>query len=88
MKGYKVTDGQRSKIIGIACKSLQELETKARQKLQFHGRAVISLDDGTLVQDEEYFKCLPAQTVFILYKPHEPVLTCTISFFPQLSSLI
>lgn len=80
MKGYKVTDSGRLKTIGIACKSLEELEYKARQKLGFRGKAVIGLEDGTLVQDEEYFNCLPAQTVFILYKPNETVLTRMIPF--------
>lgn len=34
VKGYKVTNGSRKRLIGIACSSLEELKIKGCQKLE------------------------------------------------------
>lgn len=34
MKGYKVADAKRTKMYGIACRSLKELTEKARKKFE------------------------------------------------------
>ncbi|XP_034243571.1 DNA fragmentation factor subunit beta-like isoform X3 [Thrips palmi] len=67
MNGYKVTDGSRSRICGIACKTLQQLKEKGCSKLKLDSSSiVVRLQDGTIVDDNDYFKTLAPQTIFIL----------------------
>lgn len=75
MKGYKVTNGQRSKLVGIACNSLAELRRKSCQKLGIPEDSVITLEDGTVVDDDDYFRLLPNQTVLVFYKKKEKIKT-------------
>lgn len=67
MNGYKVTDGSRSRICGIACKSFEQLKEKGCSKLKLDPSSiVVRLQDGTIVDDNNYFKTLAPQTIFIL----------------------
>ncbi|KAK9303431.1 hypothetical protein QLX08_004912 [Tetragonisca angustula] len=78
LKGYKVTDVNRMRKIGVACRSLHELKQKACAKLNITndpGEVNIYLLDGSLIDEEEYFSTLKPQTTLILQKPGEKVLT-------------
>lgn len=78
-KGYKVTDVKREKKIGVAAESLHELIEKSHKKLEFNvscGECNLYVaEDGTLVDNDEYLATLPPQTVFILLKGSEKMIT-------------
>lgn len=77
LKGYKVTDVNRTRKIGIACRNFQDLKQKACSKLNVTNNPTevnIFLLDGSLI-DEEYFHTLEPQTTLILQKPGEKVLS-------------
>ncbi|XP_012221685.1 DNA fragmentation factor subunit beta isoform X2 [Linepithema humile] len=77
LKGYKVTDVNRTRKIGIACRNFQDLKQKACSKLNVtHDPTEVNvfLLDGSLI-DEEYFRTLEPQTTLILQKPGEKVLS-------------
>ncbi|XP_076232599.1 DNA fragmentation factor-related protein 4 [Calliopsis andreniformis] len=77
LKGYKVTDVNRTRKFGVACRSLQELKRKACAKLSVTNDLAevnVFLLDGSLV-DEEYFHTLESQTTLILQRPGEKVLS-------------
>uniref|UniRef100_A0A336MRH6 CSON000246 protein n=1 Tax=Culicoides sonorensis TaxID=179676 RepID=A0A336MRH6_CULSO len=63
--GYKVTNQERSRKIGIAANSLEMLKAKAEAKFDLKNTAIYLASDGTEV-DEDYFNTLPEQTVFIV----------------------
>jgi hypothetical protein len=71
MKGYKVSDARRSRTVGVACQSLDELQVKGCVKLNIGKNVRIQLLDGTCVDDEDYFQTLPSQTVLLFLKPGE-----------------
>jgi len=78
MKGYKITNGARSKTVGVACKTFSDLKKKGVSKLglvETEDKIVVALEDGTFVDDEEYFLTLPAQTVFVFYRQDQPITT-------------
>ncbi|KAK7792365.1 hypothetical protein R5R35_009965 [Gryllus longicercus] len=79
MRGYKVTDASRSKRVGVACQSLQELIEKGCRKLSIdhalQKKIVVQLEDGTVVDDEEYFTTLPQNTLLLFSLPGQDVLT-------------
>ena len=77
LRGYKVTDVNRTRKIGIACRNFQDLKRKACSKLNIANNPTevnIFLLDGSLI-DEEYFHTLEPQTTLILQKPGEKVLS-------------
>ncbi|XP_072758881.1 DNA fragmentation factor subunit beta [Anoplolepis gracilipes] len=77
LKGYKVTDVNRTRKIGIACRNFQDLKRKACSKLNIindPAEVNVFLLDGSLI-DEEYFYTLEPQTTLILQKPGEKVLS-------------
>ncbi|XP_015430361.1 PREDICTED: DNA fragmentation factor subunit beta [Dufourea novaeangliae] len=77
LKGYKVTDVNRTRKFGIACRSLQELKRKACAKLNVTtdlAEVNVFLLDGSLI-DEEYFSTLAPQTTLIVQNPGEKVLS-------------
>ncbi|CAG4979587.1 unnamed protein product [Colias eurytheme] len=78
-KGYKVTDVKREKKIGVAAENLQELIEKSCRKLGFNVSCAECrlhvAEDGTLVDDDEYLKTLPPQTLFILLQKKEKMVT-------------
>ncbi|CAL7952337.1 unnamed protein product [Xylocopa violacea] len=78
LKGYKVTDVNRTRKVGVACRSLQELKRKACAKLNVTNdlaEVSIYLLDGSLIDEEEYFCTLKPQTTLILQRPGEKVLS-------------
>ncbi|XP_060522771.1 DNA fragmentation factor subunit beta [Cylas formicarius] len=73
-KGYKVTDAERKTRVGIAVKNLEELKKKTVDKFKLaHCPDEIDFQtpDGTLVDNDEYFQTLPAQTLLIWVKNGE-----------------
>ncbi|XP_061713694.1 DNA fragmentation factor subunit beta isoform X1 [Cydia pomonella] len=76
-KGYKVADVKREKRIGVAAENLQELIEKSCKKLGFNARcaALYVAEDGTQVADDDYLDTLPPQTLFILLKDKEQMVT-------------
>ncbi|CAB3223750.1 unnamed protein product [Arctia plantaginis] len=78
-RGYKVTDVKREKKIGIAAESLEELIARSCKKLGFNVSCaecrLYVAEDGTQVDDDEYLATLPSQTLFILLKNNENMVT-------------
>ncbi|XP_045448958.1 DNA fragmentation factor subunit beta [Melitaea cinxia] len=78
-KGYKVTDVKRVKKIGVAAENLEELIDKSCKKLGFNVSCaecrLYVAEDGTHVDDDDYLKTLPPQTLFILLKEKEKMVT-------------
>ncbi|XP_034946067.1 DNA fragmentation factor subunit beta isoform X2 [Chelonus insularis] len=77
LKGFKVTDVNRTRKFGVACRSLQELKRKACGKLNItNDLAEINmyLLDGSLI-DEEFFHTLDNQTAVVLQRPGEKLLS-------------
>ena len=70
-KAYKVQDVNRKKRVGIVANSLADLKHKGATKLAVPGDCRVCLEDGTEVDDESYFKTLPAQTVFVFVRSDE-----------------
>lgn len=73
MRAYKIQDSQRLRRIGITAKTFKELLSKGCEKLQIEESkvTVVIEDDGTVVDDDKFFKKLPAQTVFVFLKTGE-----------------
>lgn len=71
---FKLWDGRRSVRKGLVVGSLEELVQRGREKLGIppgeHVRVVLE-SDGTQVEDAEYFRTLPANTVLLLLRPGE-----------------
>ncbi|KAM3964589.1 DNA fragmentation factor-related protein 4 [Aphomia sociella] len=90
-KGYKVTDVKREKKIGIAAENLDELIEKSRKKLGFNVSCaecrLFVAEDGTRVDDDEYLASLPPQTLFILLKDTEEMVTDFDYFYNMIRSV-
>ncbi|XP_043277791.1 DNA fragmentation factor subunit beta [Venturia canescens] len=77
LRGFKVTDINRTRKFGVACRSLQELKRKACTKLNVTNDLAeinIFLLDGALI-DEDYFHTLEPQTTLVLQRPGEQMLS-------------
>ena len=70
-KAYKVQDVNRKKRVGIVANSLTDLKHKGASKLAVPGDCRVCLEDGTDVDDESYFRTLPAQTVIVYVRLDE-----------------
>ncbi|XP_043919088.1 DNA fragmentation factor subunit alpha isoform X1 [Protopterus annectens] len=74
-KQCSVCDSSRQTSYGVAVSSLTELKTKACKNLHISSdpeAIMLVLDeDGTIVEDEDYFLCLPGNTKFMLLKEKE-----------------
>ncbi|XP_073731462.1 DNA fragmentation factor subunit alpha [Misgurnus anguillicaudatus] len=69
LKACKVCDVGRQNCYGIAVTSLGQLKIKGAEALGISASASVSVvleDDGTIIEDEDYFLCLPANTKFML----------------------
>ncbi|XP_056589382.1 DNA fragmentation factor subunit alpha [Triplophysa dalaica] len=69
LKAYKVCNLTRQKFYGVAVTSLAQLKIRGGDALGFSPDASVSVvleDDGTFVEDEDYFLCLPADTKLML----------------------
>ncbi|XP_043079962.1 DNA fragmentation factor subunit alpha-like [Puntigrus tetrazona] len=74
LKACKVCNVNRHRYHGLAVTSLNQLKIKGGETLGFHPSASVSVvleDDGTIVEDEAYFLCLPANTKFMLLHANE-----------------
>lgn len=74
LRPCKVCNVSRQKCYGLAVTSLDQLKTKGAEILGFCPSASVSVvleDDGTIVEDEAYFLCLPANTKFMLLHSNE-----------------
>eukprot|EP00064_Thunnus_orientalis_P001701 superscaffoldBa00000118_g1704 len=73
-KPCKVCNFTRQKSYGLVVPSLDELKTKGCEFLGFTPSdpvKVVLEDDGTIVEDEAYFLCLPINTKFMLLHEKE-----------------
>ena len=76
-KPFKVQDAERKHCklngpVGLTASSLQELKKKAASKLNISGKCRIVLEeDGTEIEDEEYFSTLEPQTVLVVLRPEQ-----------------
>lgn len=73
MRAYKVQDVTRERRIGVTAKNFQELVKKGCEKLQIDPDTVTVVleDDGTLIDNDVYFKKIPAQTVLVFLREGE-----------------
>ncbi|XP_067302073.1 DNA fragmentation factor subunit alpha [Pseudorasbora parva] len=74
LKVCKVCNISRQKCYGLAVTSLDQLKLKGGEALGFSPSASTSVvleEDGTIVEDEAYFLCLPANTKFMLLHADE-----------------
>jgi DNA fragmentation factor beta subunit len=62
LKGYKVTDKERTKKYGVAANNLNDLIEKSAKKFDYKGCKLYLATDGTEVTEEDYFQSIPAQT--------------------------
>ncbi|MGH0147894.1 UNVERIFIED_CONTAM: hypothetical protein FKN15_011113 [Acipenser sinensis] len=73
-KPCKVCNLSRLKSYGIAVRSLEDLKTKGRETLGMDSKVLVSVvleEDGTIVEDEAYFMCLPPNTKFMILHSKE-----------------
>lgn len=70
-KAYKIQDVNRTKRIGIVANNFNDLKKKGKKRLAIAGDCRVCLEDGTIVDDEDYFITLPHQTVFVFVQPNE-----------------
>ncbi|XP_001356124.3 DNA fragmentation factor subunit beta isoform X2 [Drosophila pseudoobscura] len=75
MRGYKITDNERSRKYGIGANSLEVLLTKANNKFPRQDLHIYLASDGFEVSDDEYLNSLPAQTLFIVAGPDAVITT-------------
>ncbi|XP_017132394.1 DNA fragmentation factor subunit beta [Drosophila elegans] len=75
MRGYKVTDNERTRKYGIGANSLEMLITKANSKFPLLELHLYLASDGFEVSDDEYLDSLPAQTLFIAAGPDAVITT-------------
>ncbi|XP_050304783.1 uncharacterized protein LOC126742218 isoform X3 [Anthonomus grandis grandis] len=71
---FKLWDGQRSVRKGLVVGSLEELVARGRDKLGVAAQDPVRLvleADGTQVEDAEYFRTLPPNSVLLLLRPGE-----------------
>ncbi|XP_048872362.1 DNA fragmentation factor subunit alpha isoform X1 [Brienomyrus brachyistius] len=69
LKPCKVCNSSREATFGLAVPSLAQLRARGCETLGFRADAPVSVvleEDGTIVEDEAYFLCLPANTKFML----------------------
>ncbi|KAM7353409.1 DNA fragmentation factor-related protein 4 [Cochliomyia hominivorax] len=84
IKGYKITDNERSRKYGIGANSLQMLKTKAKLKFPIKDLRIYLASDGYEVTDEDYFLTLEPQTLFIVAGPEAIITTDNDFEFEQL----
>ncbi|ALC39951.1 Drep-4 [Drosophila busckii] len=75
MRGFKITDNERTRKYGIGANSLEMLTNKAQLKFPLEKLHVYLSSDGFEVSDDEYLNSLPAQTLFIVAGPDALITT-------------
>lgn len=71
---FKLWDGRRSVRKGLVVGSLEELVQRGRDKLGVSVGEPVRLvleSDGTQVEDAEYFRTLPPNSILLLLRPGE-----------------
>uniref|UniRef100_A0A6P7F2H6 Uncharacterized protein LOC114325887 isoform X2 n=1 Tax=Diabrotica virgifera virgifera TaxID=50390 RepID=A0A6P7F2H6_DIAVI len=91
---FKLWDGRRNVRKGLVVGSLEELVLRGRDKLGLSLGEPVRLvleSDGTQVEDAEYFRTLPANTILLLLRPGErwlpagvDVIRAAISAIPKI----
>ncbi|TMS16391.1 DNA fragmentation factor subunit alpha [Larimichthys crocea] len=74
----KVCNFTRQKSYGLVVPTLDELKLKGREFLGFSPSEPVTVvleDDGTIVEDQSYFLCLPLNTKFMLLHEKEYVVS-------------
>lgn len=74
LKPCKVCHFRREKYFGVVVVSLSQLKVKGRQALGYSADTSVSVvldDDGTIVEDDSYFLCLPPNTKFMFLQDNE-----------------
>ncbi|XP_029575301.1 DNA fragmentation factor subunit alpha [Salmo trutta] len=74
LKPCKVCNFTRQQSYGLVVPSLDQLKIKGSESLGFSPSTSVSVlleDDGTIVEDEAYFLCLPTNTKFMLLHEKE-----------------
>ncbi|XP_061400914.1 DNA fragmentation factor subunit beta [Musca vetustissima] len=84
IKGYKITDNERSRKFGVGANSLEMLKTKAKLKFPIKDLHIYLASDGYEVTDEDYFSTLESQTLFIVAGPDAIITTDSDFEFEQL----
>ena len=67
MKGFRIaldTDPRKRK--GVACQNLLELKSKISIKFSLNENFKILMEDGTEIDDEEYFCSIPQNSLLIV----------------------
>ncbi|KAG4065921.1 hypothetical protein HA402_008917 [Bradysia odoriphaga] len=75
LNGYKITNVNRTRKIGVAANSLKMLLDKASVKLNIRKPSLYVAKDGAAVLDEDYFSTLAPQTLFIVATQQDKVQT-------------
>ncbi|XP_060527861.1 uncharacterized protein LOC132702954 isoform X2 [Cylas formicarius] len=87
---FKLWDGQRSVRKGLVVGSLEELVQRGRDKLGVGAVEPVRLVlecDGTQVEDTEYFRTLPANSVLLLLRPGERWLPAGVDVIRAVSAI-
>uniref|UniRef100_A0A1Y1KI19 CIDE-N domain-containing protein n=1 Tax=Photinus pyralis TaxID=7054 RepID=A0A1Y1KI19_PHOPY len=72
VKGFKVTDSERKTRVGIAAKSLEDLKKKTVDKFKLPEQKItFQTADGTVIDGDDYFETLQAQSLLIWVKEGE-----------------
>ncbi|XP_062397680.1 DNA fragmentation factor subunit alpha [Sardina pilchardus] len=74
LKPCKVCNFSRQKSVGLVVSTLDQLKVKGGETLGFSSDTSVSVvleDDGTIVEDDAYFLCLPVNTKFMLLHEKE-----------------
>ncbi|KAJ8371089.1 hypothetical protein SKAU_G00111170 [Synaphobranchus kaupii] len=74
VKPCKVCNYSRQKSYGLVVPSLDQLKEKGGESLGFEPQTAVTVvleDDGTIVEDDAYFLCLPTNTKFMLLHKKE-----------------
>lgn len=77
-KGFKVTDGERKLRVGIAARCFDDIKRKTVEKFKLNltpEQICFQTPDGTIVENDEYFQTLDAQTLLIWTKEGERAQT-------------
>ncbi|KAF5283485.1 hypothetical protein FQR65_LT13873 [Abscondita terminalis] len=78
LRGFKVTDSERKTRVGIAARNFDDLKKKTLEKFKLklpEDEITFQTSDGTIVENNEYFETLEAQTLLIWVKKGERVET-------------
>ncbi|XP_076253529.1 DNA fragmentation factor-related protein 2 isoform X2 [Rhynchophorus ferrugineus] len=87
---FKLWDGQRSVRKGLVVGSLEELVARGRDKLGVAASEPVRLvleSDGTQVEDAEYFRTLPPNSVLLLLRPGERWLPAGVDVIRAVSAI-